>query len=97
MLMLQFICSPTDFHAGKPVLVAAIPPSLNGQSDACQFYFEWRSHVACPTNKKSELETGHYIAFGSMQVSLYSPHTRLMLTFQPIHCRPHLVLGPHTV
>lgn len=60
----QFICSPTDFHAGKPVLIAAVPP---GQPDqACHFVFEWRSHVACPTNRKSELEAGHYIAFGSM-------------------------------
>lgn len=60
---IQFVCSPTDFHAGKPVLIATVPPI---QDEGCQFYFEWRSHVACPTNRKSELETGHYIAFGSM-------------------------------
>lgn len=60
----QFICSPTDFHAGKPELIAAVPPG--NPDEACHFVFEWRSHVACPTNRKSELETGHYIAFGSM-------------------------------
>ncbi|WVW80082.1 hypothetical protein I302_102055 [Kwoniella bestiolae CBS 10118] len=58
---IRFICSPSDFNAGKPVLVATLPPQ-----DPCHFYFEWRSHVACPTNPKSSLESGHYIAFGAI-------------------------------
>ncbi|KAK6907286.1 hypothetical protein I203_101276 [Kwoniella mangroviensis CBS 8507] len=58
---IRFICSPSDFNAGKPLLVATLPPQ-----DPCHFYFEWRSHVACPTNPKSSLESGHYIAFGAI-------------------------------
>jgi cation-dependent mannose-6-phosphate receptor len=58
------VCSPSDFSAGKPQLVAALPPLDSEQS--CHFFFEWETHVACPTNKKAELETSHYIAFGSM-------------------------------
>ncbi|WWC87820.1 uncharacterized protein L201_002712 [Kwoniella dendrophila CBS 6074] len=58
---IRFICSPSDFNAGKPVLVATLPPQ-----DPCHFYFEWRSHVACPTNPKSSLESGHYIVFGAI-------------------------------
>ncbi|WWC60243.1 uncharacterized protein I303_102809 [Kwoniella dejecticola CBS 10117] len=58
---IRFICSPSDFNAGSPVLVANLPPQ-----DPCHFYFEWRSHVACPTNPKSSLESGHYIVFGAI-------------------------------
>ncbi|WWC68691.1 uncharacterized protein I206_102625 [Kwoniella pini CBS 10737] len=58
---IRFICSPSDFNAGTPVLVATLPPQ-----DPCHFYFEWRSHLACPTNVKSSLDTGHYIAFGAI-------------------------------
>ncbi|KAK8861528.1 hypothetical protein IAR55_002350 [Kwoniella newhampshirensis] len=58
---IRFICSPSDFHAGNPVLMAALPPS-----DSCHFYFEWKSHVACPTNPKQELQSGHYYVFGAI-------------------------------
>ncbi|WRT65640.1 uncharacterized protein IL334_002585 [Kwoniella shivajii] len=58
---IRFICSPADFNAGSPVLVANLPPQ-----DPCHFYFEWRSHVACPTNPKTNLESGHYIVFGAI-------------------------------
>ncbi|KAL0242342.1 hypothetical protein I308_105971 [Cryptococcus tetragattii IND107] len=59
---IRFICSPSDFNAGKPILVASLPPQ-----DPCQFYFEWNTHLACPTNPKRELETSHYyIAFGAI-------------------------------
>ncbi|WVR03836.1 hypothetical protein IAU60_000833 [Kwoniella sp. DSM 27419] len=58
---IRFICSPADFNAGKPVLVATLPPQ-----DPCHFFFEWRSHVACPTNPKTPLESGHYIVFGAI-------------------------------
>jgi len=60
----QFICSPADFHAGTPKLVATLP--AGDPADACHFFFEWSTHVACPTNVKSELRQGHYIAFGAM-------------------------------
>ncbi|ODN80657.1 hypothetical protein L202_02836 [Cryptococcus amylolentus CBS 6039] len=56
---IRFICSPSNFDAGKPLLVASLPPQ-----DPCHFYFEWSTHVACPTNPKRELESHHYyIAF----------------------------------
>ncbi|OCF42427.1 hypothetical protein I317_03802 [Kwoniella heveanensis CBS 569] len=58
---IRFICSPSDFNAGSPVLVATLPPQ-----DPCHFFFEWRSHVACPTNPKASLGSGHYIAFGAI-------------------------------
>ncbi|WWD16563.1 hypothetical protein CI109_100990 [Kwoniella shandongensis] len=58
---IRFICSPADFHAGKPVLMATLPPS-----DPCHFYFEWKSHVACPTNPKQELQSNHYYVFGAI-------------------------------
>lgn len=61
---LQFVCSPKDFNAGTPQLVAAIPPLDTDQS--CHFVFEWKTHVACATNPRRELEAGHYIAFGAM-------------------------------
>ncbi|GFZ42625.1 hypothetical protein JCM24511_00342 [Saitozyma sp. JCM 24511] len=59
---IRFICSPSDFHAGKPVLVAALPPG--DPANYCQFFFEWSTHVACPTNPKAEMQKAHYyIAF----------------------------------
>lgn len=64
LLTLKFVCNPNEFSAGKPVLVAALPPG--DPANHCQFFFEWHTHVACPTTSKTELEKGHYIAFGSM-------------------------------
>ncbi|WVN85701.1 uncharacterized protein L203_100851 [Cryptococcus depauperatus CBS 7841] len=59
---IRFICNPTVFGAGTPILVASLPPI-----DPCQFYFEWSTHVACPTNAKAELKQHHYyIAFGAI-------------------------------
>ncbi|KAK4687626.1 cation-dependent mannose-6-phosphate receptor, partial [Tremellales sp. Uapishka_1] len=59
---IHFICSPSDFGAGTPTLVATLP--AGDQANGCQFFFEWKTHVACPTNPKAQLETSHYVAFG---------------------------------
>jgi len=60
----QFTCSPSDFGAGQPKLIAALPA---GDPDYyCSFFFEWPTHVACPTNPKAELAKEHYIAFGAL-------------------------------
>ncbi|ORY27462.1 mannose-6-phosphate receptor binding domain-containing protein [Naematelia encephala] len=61
---IRFICSPSDFHAGTPILVAALPP--DDPSRTCHFFFEWSTHVACPTNAKAQLGTSHYVAFGAI-------------------------------
>ena len=58
----KFICSPSDFEAGTPKLVAALPPLDTGYS--CHFFFEWSTHVACPTNPRAELKKHHYIGLG---------------------------------
>ncbi|TFY68602.1 hypothetical protein EVJ58_g918 [Rhodofomes roseus] len=46
----RFICDTSVFGAGKPELVAQLPP---GDNDACAFFIEWRTHVACPTHEKT--------------------------------------------
>ncbi|QRV94644.1 autophagy-related protein 27 [Ceratobasidium sp. AG-Ba] len=46
--IIRFICDPAVFAVGSPVLVAQLPPE---DENACAFFFEWRTHVACPTAK----------------------------------------------
>ncbi|KAF8588377.1 mannose 6-phosphate receptor domain-containing protein, partial [Ramaria rubella] len=46
----RFICDNGVFGAGQPELIAQLPP---GDDSACAFFFEWRTHVACPTAKPS--------------------------------------------
>ncbi|KAL7419739.1 hypothetical protein Q5752_005655 [Cryptotrichosporon argae] len=58
---IRFICSPSDYGAGTPRLVAALPVE-----DSCSFYFEWPTHVACPTSPKAQLSASHYVAFGAI-------------------------------
>jgi hypothetical protein len=85
----QFICSPSDFHAGKPVLVAALPPG--DPANYCQFFFEWSTHVACPTNPKAEMQKAHYyIAFFAMYV--WSLRRRVIIP--PACAIPHCILSP---
>ncbi|BEI97628.1 hypothetical protein CcaverHIS631_0212170 [Cutaneotrichosporon cavernicola] len=57
--VIRFVCSQTDFEAGKPRLVAAVPAG----DKACHFFFDWHTHVACPTNHKTDLESAHIWAF----------------------------------
>jgi len=47
---IRFVCDTSVFGAGKPELVAQLPPDDN---DACAFFLEWRTHVACPTHEKT--------------------------------------------
>ncbi|KAF8323793.1 mannose 6-phosphate receptor domain-containing protein [Clavulina sp. PMI_390] len=46
--IVRFICDQTVFGRGTPKLVAQLPPDDDA---ACAFFIEWRTHVACPTNK----------------------------------------------
>jgi cation-dependent mannose-6-phosphate receptor len=61
----QFICSESEFGSGSPQLIAALPVTSNAE-DQCQFFFEWKTHVACPTNPK-QLQ-GHWTAIGLLLV-----------------------------
>ncbi|OBZ68375.1 hypothetical protein A0H81_11620 [Grifola frondosa] len=47
---IRFICDTSVFAAGKPQLVATLPPD---EDTACAFFIEWRTHVACPTHEKT--------------------------------------------
>ncbi|KAI0081116.1 hypothetical protein K474DRAFT_1588342 [Panus rudis PR-1116 ss-1] len=45
----RFICDTSVFGAGKPQLIAQLPPP---DENACAFFVEWRTHVACPTHER---------------------------------------------
>ncbi|KAG5644975.1 hypothetical protein DXG03_007347 [Asterophora parasitica] len=47
--IVDFVCDTSVFGSGVPRLVAQLPPG--DDEDACAFFLEWRSHVACPTNE----------------------------------------------
>lgn len=47
---IRFICDTSVFEAGKPEIVAQLPPD---DDSACAFFMEWRTHVACPTHEKT--------------------------------------------
>ncbi|KAL5640022.1 hypothetical protein ACGC1H_007355 [Rhizoctonia solani] len=60
--VIRFICDPAVFAVGSPVLVAQLPPE---DDQACAFFIEWRTHVACPTAKATG--AGGFIAvFGAI-------------------------------
>ncbi|CAE7112007.1 unnamed protein product [Rhizoctonia solani] len=60
--VIRFICDPAVFAVGSPVLVAQLPPE---DDQACAFFVEWRTHVACPTAKS--IGAGGFIAvFGAI-------------------------------
>ncbi|CDO73171.1 hypothetical protein BN946_scf185007.g226 [Trametes cinnabarina] len=43
--VLRFICD-TSAGTGEPKLIATLPPD---EDNACSFFIEWRSEMACPT------------------------------------------------
>ncbi|GJJ13125.1 hypothetical protein Clacol_007375 [Clathrus columnatus] len=45
---IRFICDNNVFGQGQPQLIAHFPLE---EETACGFFFEWRTHVACPTAK----------------------------------------------
>ncbi|KAF8604915.1 mannose 6-phosphate receptor domain-containing protein [Ceratobasidium sp. AG-I] len=60
--VIRFICDPAVFAVGSPFLVAQLPPE---DDQACAFFLEWRTHVACPTAKSAG--AGGFIAvFGAI-------------------------------
>ncbi|KAJ1302449.1 hypothetical protein OPQ81_002767 [Rhizoctonia solani] len=60
--VIRFICDPAVFAVGSPVLVAQLPPE---DDQACAFFIEWRTHVACPT-AKSIGASGFIAVFGAI-------------------------------
>ncbi|CAE6451808.1 unnamed protein product [Rhizoctonia solani] len=63
--VIRFICDPAVFAVGSPVLVAQLPPE---DDQACAFFVEWRTHVACPT-AKSIGASGFIAVFGAILVA----------------------------
>ncbi|KIL71248.1 hypothetical protein M378DRAFT_154764 [Amanita muscaria Koide BX008] len=51
--VIDFICDMSVLGTGKPRLVAQLPPI--DEDTACGFYFEWKTHYACPTSGNSAL------------------------------------------
>ncbi|KAF5385162.1 hypothetical protein D9615_000918 [Tricholomella constricta] len=47
--VIEFVCDTAVFSSGVPRLVAQLPPG--DDEEACAFFIEWRTHVACPTNE----------------------------------------------
>lgn len=47
---IDFVCDTSIFGTGIPRLVAQFPPE---DDDACGFFIEWRTHLACPTSERS--------------------------------------------
>lgn len=47
--VVEFVCDSSVFGSGMPRLVAQLPPG--DDEDACAFFIEWKTHVACPTNE----------------------------------------------
>ncbi|CEL63645.1 Putative mannose 6-phosphate receptor-like protein C530,09c OS=Schizosaccharomyces pombe (strain 972 / ATCC 24843) GN=SPBC530.09c PE=3 SV=1 [Rhizoctonia solani AG-1 IB] len=63
--VIRFICDPAVFAVGSPVLVAQLPPE---DDQACAFFIEWRTHVACPT-AKSIGASGFIAVFGAILIA----------------------------
>ncbi|KAF8640555.1 hypothetical protein AX17_000217 [Amanita inopinata Kibby_2008] len=47
--IIDFICDMSVFGTGKPRLVAQLP--TDSENAVCAFYFEWKTHYACPTGR----------------------------------------------
>ncbi|KAF8079323.1 mannose-6-phosphate receptor binding domain-containing protein [Lyophyllum atratum] len=47
--VIEFVCDTATYGPGSPRLVAQLPPG--DDEEACAFFLEWRTHVACPTNE----------------------------------------------
>lgn len=39
-------------------------PATSGPEEACTFFVEWKTHVACPTNEPKGFNTSHWTSFG---------------------------------
>ncbi|KAG6919865.1 hypothetical protein DXG01_015573 [Tephrocybe rancida] len=47
--IVEFVCDTAVFGTGEPRLVAQFPPGSD--DDACGYFIQWRTHLACPTNE----------------------------------------------
>lgn len=64
---IRFLCDNTVFGSGKPQLVASLPP---GSSTPCAFFFEWRTHVACPGARKASIGSAVGLVVGMVLLFL---------------------------
>jgi len=47
---IHFICDTSVAGVGKPTVISQLPPA---DEDACSFFLEWRTPVACPTTESA--------------------------------------------
>lgn len=52
--IIDFVCSTSDFGAGKPRLTATLPAGAQAD-EHCVFFVEWATHHACPTRMPASL------------------------------------------
>jgi len=64
---IRFLCDNTVFGSGQPQLVTSLPP---GSGTPCAFFFEWRTHVACPGAARSSLRSAVGLVVG--MIALFS-------------------------
>ncbi|KAL1722672.1 mannose-6-phosphate receptor binding domain-containing protein [Schizophyllum commune] len=52
--IIDFVCSTSDFGAGKPRLTATLPTGAS-EGERCVFFVEWATHHACPARQPASL------------------------------------------
>jgi len=65
---IRFLCDNTVFGPGKPQLVASLPP---GGGTPCAFFFEWRTHVACPGSPRTSIGSAVGLLVGMVLLFLF--------------------------
>lgn len=64
---IRFLCDNTVFGSGQPQLVASLPP---GSGTPCAFFFEWRTHVACPGAPRTSIGSAVGLVVGMVLLFL---------------------------
>ncbi|KAL1741173.1 mannose-6-phosphate receptor binding domain-containing protein [Schizophyllum fasciatum] len=58
--IIDFVCSTSDFGAGKPRLTATLPTGAS-EGERCVFFVEWATHHACPARQPASLSLASLI------------------------------------
>jgi len=93
---IRFLCDNTVFGSGKPLLVTSLPPN---SGTPCAFFFEWRTHVACPSAPRTGLGSavgliiGLIILFLFFMVILLLGYRRFAMQKRGIELFPRPPLG----
>lgn len=93
---IRFLCDNTIFGSGEPLLVTSLPP---GSGTPCAFFFEWRTHVACPTAPRTTLSSaigliiGLVLLFLFLLVALLLGYRRFAMQKRGIELFPRPSLG----